>query len=266
MKNYLLLLFPLVMLSACLSENEGDLVPDCSETDLALKETTVVNATCETPGSVTMEASGGTPGYEFSTDGTNFQQDAQITGLSAGTYMVTVKDGSDCTASISVNVGAEDGGVIADVQSTADAGCGESNGSVTLTASGGQGSFTYQIDEGEFTSSATFSNLAAGEHIYVAKDANGCTDEGVVTLLAGTSLEGDIMPIILNNCATSSSCHATGASGRPVLETKSVVISKASNIAGRTSNGSMPPTGAGELTQAQIDLISCWFEDGAADN
>ncbi|MEQ8552523.1 MAG: hypothetical protein RIC53_07705 [Cyclobacteriaceae bacterium] len=267
-KHYNIALYLLIVgfFSGCLSEKESDLFPDCSETDLILNVASVTNAACSEPGSVTLVASGGISGYTYSLDGKNFQQDVIISGLSAGTYTLHVKDKAGCTATRQVEVGADNGSVVVEVSETTLAGCGEGNGSVTLSASGGEGDYSYSIDDGEFDMNPTFSGLSSGVHTYSVKDSEGCIDDGTVTLLAGTSLESEIMPIIENNCATSSSCHANGASGRPIFESKNVVISRASNIQNRTSNKSMPPAGSPQLSQDQINLITCWAEDGALDN
>ena len=51
---------------------------------------TVVNLTCVIPGSVTTTASGGTPPYQYFWD--NGSTSSAITGLSAGTFSVTITD------------------------------------------------------------------------------------------------------------------------------------------------------------------------------
>lgn len=51
---------------------------------------------------------------------------------------------------------------------------GQSNGSISATASGSTG-FTYNINGGSFQSSGSFNNLAPATYNVVAKDADGCT-------------------------------------------------------------------------------------------
>ncbi len=55
-------------------------------------------------GSVSVTAKGGTPAYQFSIDGTNFQGDNSFTDLAPGTYTVTVKDTNGCTNTASAIV------------------------------------------------------------------------------------------------------------------------------------------------------------------
>lgn len=69
---------------------------DVTITNNCLQATaTVINATCGLAnGSITTTASGGELSYQYSLDATNYQFDNVFTGLKAGNYTVTVKDGT----------------------------------------------------------------------------------------------------------------------------------------------------------------------------
>lgn len=71
---------------------------------LALIE--VVDNICfgESNGSITVEAVGGSPPYEYSTDGTIFQPDPVLEGLPAGDFVVTVLDAEGCTATVEATI------------------------------------------------------------------------------------------------------------------------------------------------------------------
>ena len=55
-------------------------------------------------------------------------------------------------------------------------------GSVTVTGSGGTSPYDYNIDGGIFQASGTFSGLSSGSHTVIARDANGCTFNVLVTI------------------------------------------------------------------------------------
>ena len=81
----------------------------------------------------------------------------------------------------------------------------------------------------------------------------------------GTSFDQTIEPIIESNCAVSG-CHVTGQQ-QPTLESYAQIVSNAEKIKARTSNGTMPPSISGlSLTQAEIDAIACWVDEGTPDN
>ncbi len=61
---------------------------------------------------------------------------------------------------------------------------GQSNGSITATATGGTG-FTYSLNNGTFQTSGTFSGLATGNYTITAKNNNGCT--GLATVALGST-------------------------------------------------------------------------------
>lgn len=76
------------------------------------------------------------------------------------------------------------------------------------------------------------------------------------------SYVADIKPIFETKCLLSG-CHGSDPT-LPNWGVLSEVQVHASDIKRRTRDRSMPATGS--LTQSQIDLITCWVDDGAPDN
>jgi gliding motility-associated-like protein len=67
---------------------------------------------------------------------------------------------------------------------------GDANGSITLTASGGVGPYTYTKGTGNtYQNSSTFNNLAAGNYTFTVKDNLGCVKSFATTLGEPTLLE-----------------------------------------------------------------------------
>lgn len=79
------------------------------------------------------------------------------------------------------------------------------------------------------------------------------------------SPSADILPLLQNNCALSG-CH-TGGTGLPNFAEKQTVLTYADEIRRRTREGSMPPPNSGvSLTREEINLITCWVDQGKKDN
>lgn len=81
---------------------------------------------------------------------------------------------------------------------------GQTNGSISVNATGGSG-FTYSINSGAFQSSGTFSNLAAGSYTITAKNSNGCTGSqqftvGTTNACAGVTIN------VSTNTSTATPC------------------------------------------------------------
>jgi len=91
-------------------------------------------------------------------------------------------------------------------------------------------------------------------------DESGCSIDIEVMVLSDVDYD-TIENIVVSSCAVSG-CHAGNVS--PDFREKSNIIGRASRILSRTANQTMPPRSSGvELTQAEIDAIACWFNDGA---
>ncbi len=150
---------------------------------------TVGNASCGggADGSVAVNATGGTPGFMYVWDDANAQTTQTATGLTAGTYTVTVTDTNGCTATSQASV-SEPGTISTTVVTLQNANCGVANGALQCAAGGGAGGFTYIWDTGATT--ANLFGVMAGTYVVTVTDFNGCsvTDSGVVGTIGGPVL------------------------------------------------------------------------------
>jgi hypothetical protein len=155
-----------------------------------------------TNGSIAASASGGVGPYTFSLNSGAFQASGTFSNLAAGNYSVVAKDANGCTGTSNFTLQNPCTGVTITVQQTIVLNPsipGSSTGSITVSPIGGTAPFTYSRNNGPFQSSNTFSNLFAGPHTIVAKDAIGCTGSTVVTLTdpnpcAGITISQSINP------------------------------------------------------------------------
>lgn len=154
---------------------------------------TIQNPTCYggATGAINITPQGGKPPYTFdwSNDGpeTPDNDPQNITGLTVGTYNVTITDANGCTlvpsafslsqpAPIQINA------------SIIDIPCGSSNptGAIDLTVTGTGGPFTYLWSNG--ASTVDISGLQGGTYTVTVTKANGCTQTFAMEVLHGGSL------------------------------------------------------------------------------
>jgi hypothetical protein len=254
----------LACLGSCGGDSLEDLLSVCSDSSISIDEIVTTNSSCESVGSIDIIVSGGTSPYEYSLTGAQFQS-SKLFNVSAGNYVVYVRDAKGCSINTSASVNAESGSVEINSISSTAGDCGGNNGTLSVVASGGTGLLSYQLDGSVAQPESSFSNVATGQHIVTVIDQVDCATERGVWLPSGVGLVGEIMPIMLANCANSSSCHSSGAP-RVDLSNPSNVISQSAAIKTRTQNGSMPPRGGPSLSQESKDLIACWVDDGALNN
>ncbi len=255
------LLASIIIYMGCADNTENPGI-DCSQSDLDVTIASTTLPTCEESGSIVVEGSGGSAPYTYSLDGVNFQSSGTFTNLVAGNLSITVMDEDGCTAELS-SVLNSNGGISISV-STTNSDCLNPTGSIEVTATEGDGNFTYSLDGGVSQSSNTFTSVGAGDHQVTVVDGTGCTSIAEVYVSSNVSLSADIMPLLQAQC-TFSGCHNGDNGASRNWTNKENVIDKALGIKSRTQSRSMPRS-PGVLTQAQIDLIACWVDDGAKDN
>lgn len=122
---------------------------------------------------INANATGGTPTLHFIwSTGTS----GSTINASAGTYSVTVTDSIGCTATESITV-VEPSPIVLTTSSTAESVDGACDGELTVSASGGSGSYIYDWDNdgtGDFDDPTTISGLCYGVYTVTVEDSYGC--------------------------------------------------------------------------------------------
>ena len=142
---------------------------------LSIAPNPVVNATCNGSlnGSVTAVGTGGKSPYLFSLNGINYQPSATFSGLGAGNYPLFVKDNLGCVSSTTFIVGQST--AISVSTATTNASCGNANGAILASATGGSGILMYQLNNGAFQISGSFTGIRGGAYHVTVKDTNNCS-------------------------------------------------------------------------------------------
>jgi hypothetical protein len=169
-------------------------------------------ATCgQSNGTITAFGSGGTAPLQYSINGNTFQAGNVFSGLAPGTYTVTVKDAAGCTKTVSVTVGNSAAPTVTGIATPAA--CGNINGTVTATGSGGITPYQYSINGILFQSSNVFFGLAPGVYTITIKDNTGCTSITTVTVAStnGPAVTATTSASLCN--ANSGTITATGSGG-----------------------------------------------------
>ncbi len=133
-------------------------------------------------GSIDLSVTGGTPTYtyDWSNDGPespdNDLQD--LTGLTAGSYTVTVTDSRSCTAQLSQTI-TQPPLLVLSVDPTDVTCIGGSDGAINLSVTGGTSPYSYDWSndgmENPDNDTQDLSGLSAGTYTVVVTDAGGCT-------------------------------------------------------------------------------------------
>ena len=146
-----------------------------------------VNTTCgASTGSITATGSGTAGPYTYNINGGSFQASGNFTGLAAGIYTVSVKDGGGCPNSTIVTIVNSNGPALTFTQVNAD--CGSSNATVTANATGGTAPYQFSIDNGiTYQSGNFFTGLLTGQYTLKVKDAGGCINAAIVNITSSAS-------------------------------------------------------------------------------
>ncbi len=124
-------------------------------------------------GAINILATGGVGNFQYNINNGSFQELNTFKELLTGTYTVTVKDKNGCTAQNTVEIG--DVNTLSFETTVSNADCSQANGSVIAVASGGDGSYMYKLENGDFQNTGTFENLASGTYQITVKDEMGCS-------------------------------------------------------------------------------------------
>ena len=120
---------------------------------------------------------------QFTINGSGYQADSTFIHLAAGSYIIKMKDASNCLDSIVVNVMQLFPDLTASI-STVDASCsGNGDGSIVVSASGGIAPYFFSSDAGGTYQLGNVFNVFQGSYPIRLYDVNGCTFSQQVTVV-----------------------------------------------------------------------------------
>ncbi|MCB0522250.1 MAG: DNRLRE domain-containing protein [Saprospiraceae bacterium] len=164
--------------------------------------TAATNAACgSSNGAINLTVSGGTSPFSYLWSNSSATED--ISGVAAGSYLVTVTDNNGCSATTTSSVG-NTGGPSVSATPVVVTCNGGSNGSVGISVSGGTSPYTYLWSNG--TTTQNVSGLTAGTYAVIVTDATGCQGVTSATVTQPNALQLDAtqVNIACNGSATGS--------------------------------------------------------------
>lgn len=158
--------------------------PDAISLAEAITVTAVTSCHGDAAGTVQALAQGGTPNYIYTLQGPSgtlvltpiHPAKAEFTGLLAGTYSLSITDANGCTPYVenSIVITEPDELVITGVTTTPISCNGETDGTITIVATGGTAPYEYSVDGGFTYATTDVFNVGEGYYDVKVKDASGC--------------------------------------------------------------------------------------------
>ena len=161
-------------------------------------------------GQISTNVSGGTAPYTYLwDDGTN-QTTATATGLDVGTYLCQVTDNNGCV--VFGNASVNEPELLTGNLSVIQASCGNNNGLIISTISGGTSPYSYLWNDGNNQTTSVAMSLPAGQYTVDITDANGCAFSSMEEIFSSDS-------IFITSIVTNSSCNTTADGGIEITVT-----------------------------------------------
>ncbi len=157
-----------------------------------------VNCNGGSDGSVSASASGGN-GPPFIYVWNTGDSASSVNGLSAGTYEVTAIDTNGCNATSSISI-SEPAPLDLSTTATPLSCAGGSDGSASVTVSGGTSPYNYAWNDPSGQTSSTADGLTAGTYQVTVTDANNCVDSASVTVTQPEGISFKETDIVDESC------------------------------------------------------------------
>jgi hypothetical protein len=136
------------------------------------------NPSCVGTGTITVTDGGGGSGSGYQakngSGGTYADLPVTYSSLGGGAYVIYIKDSSGCEATYSRTITIPSAVTVSLSSSSAPTCYDGSNGSIVVSAGGGNGSYEFRINGGTWQSSGTFSSLGSATYSLQSRDSNDC--------------------------------------------------------------------------------------------
>ncbi len=195
--------------SGCSSTGTATIVDPAGITDSIYSTGTP----CTANGVAIVFASGGTGPYSYSWNTIPPTLNDTVTGLSAGTYIITITDVNGCSTTDSVSISTGTGSVVVTLDSVSSLNCyTDTIGIAIVSASGGTPSYTYIWNTFPVQTGPIAINLPPGIYTVTVTDSVGCssTQNANVVSPPAISLTGSSTPAGCNLADGSASVSVSG--------------------------------------------------------
>jgi len=197
-------------------DDDRDGFIDCADTDcgisLVTSDVTVGELSCPSKNDGTITVAHSQTGLQYKIDDNPLQDAATFENLTAGSYLLTVINGSGCQDTLRVSIADvdcseicdngidDDGNGLTDCEDPAcsvgldpvitaqDATC-PLNDNGTVSVSIDTTGLTFALNDGTFQSSGNFDNLVPGSYTLTILNANGCSTTQIVEIAGVTCTE-----------------------------------------------------------------------------
>lgn len=225
-----------------------------STTGSILLSTAVTPTACNAnTGAINLTAVGG-PNLAYLWNNGSTTED--LSGLSAGTYGVTVTDlTSGCTATTSATVTSNGNALNISTAVTPVSCFGLSNGALDLNVSGGTGPYIYLWSNG--STNQAINNLSAGTYTVTVRDVNFCSSVTSVVITQPPVLSAFTYIITPTTCPA---CPNGGITGSSIGGTLPIAYLWSNNTTAQDLNNVLP----GTYTLMVTDANGCTATDQAS--
>ena len=163
-----------------------------------------------TDGSLTVANQGGIGPFMYSIDGDTYQSSNVFSNLPENDYTISIKDNRGCGTTALTTVAREAELKLSVTNNIPVSGCSNNDGELTVSASGGAGSYQYCVNGQPFKKNSVFSSLAAGDYTVTVQDWRGCSKSITVTVAKTAPLSAKIQSVInAGSCSNDGSLTLT---------------------------------------------------------
>ncbi|MFK7982726.1 MAG: beta strand repeat-containing protein, partial [Saprospiraceae bacterium] len=205
----------------------------------------------ESSGAIMANVANGTAPFSY-TWNNSLPDAASFTGLSQGTYQVTVTDANGCFGTAEAKVRGADSLIVISV--VEDAACNADDGRARLEVTGGASPYTYVWDAPLNTTTSVVTGLTPGGYSFTVTDANGCTYSDAIAVFRKTNCDTcKVVGGLINTSDSLTICAGDGIpdnitvnlTGNSGTNTSWIVTDEALNILDLPSSNAFDFDGAG---------------------
>ena len=205
-------------------------------------------------GIITASGQFGTLPYQFRLNNGGFTTNNVFSGLAVGTYTVRIRDANGCIDDTTFTLAPANPIVLSNLVVSNPLCFGQTTGSVTVTASGGNPPLQYTVNLLPYQNSNTINGLGPGNYFVRIRDANGCIEDSIIFISAPGQLSFNSISVLPATCGLNNgSISSTGFGGTPAL-----VFSL--NSGPGQSSGNFSSLAAGSYTLRLTDANGCFID------